>query len=60
METATEAANGQVRRLLTVLFAKRAKRHLAALAEIYGWSAEMLAEYEHRFIQTAKCVPVIN
>ena len=60
METATDFANAQVRRLATTLFAKRAKRHLKALADLYGWSPEMLTEYEQRFIQPAKCVPTIN
>ena len=58
METAEEFAEGQLRRFLTVLFVKRAKRHLKTLADLYGWSPEMLAENEQRFIQTAKFLPV--
>ena len=54
----TEFAEGQVRRLLTVLFNARAKRHLKTLADIYGWSPETLAENEARFIKTVACIPV--
>jgi len=57
METAEEFAEGQVRRFLTVLFTMRAKRHLKTLADLYGWSPELLAENESRFIKTAACVP---
>lgn len=57
METPREFAEAQVRRFLTVLFAARAKRHLRTLAELYGWSAETLAEHERRFIRVADMVP---
>lgn len=58
MDTPEEAAEAQVRRFLTILFVARAKRHLKALSEIYGWSPETLAENEARFIKIAECVPV--
>jgi len=57
METAEEFAEGQVRRFLTVLFVQRAKRHLKALADLYGWSPEQLAEAEQRFLKPATFVP---
>jgi hypothetical protein len=60
METPAEAAEAQVRRLLTTLFVLRAKRYLKALAEIYGWSPETVAEYEIRFIKNDECVPVFE
>ena len=60
METADEFAEAQVRRFLTVLFVTRAKRHLKALADLYGWSPELLAENEQRFIKTSDFVPIIK
>jgi hypothetical protein len=57
METAQEFAEGQVRRFMTVLFVARAKRHLKALAELYSWSPEQLADYETRFIKPAAFIP---
>jgi hypothetical protein len=57
METAQEFAEGQVRRFMTVLFVARAKRHLKALSELYGWSPEQLAEYETRFIKPTTFIP---
>ena len=45
---------------MTVLFVARAKRHLKALAELYGWSAETLATYEEEFIRVADFVPVFQ
>jgi hypothetical protein len=57
METADEFAEGQVRRFLTTLFVKRAQRHLKALAELYSWSPEMLAENEQRFLKSGLFVP---
>lgn len=60
METAEEYAAAQVRRLLTVLFVTRAKRHLQTLAELYGWSPEQLAEAEQRFIKTSDHVPTFR
>ena len=60
METSEEYASSQVRRLLTVLFVSRAKRHLKTLAELYSWSPEQLAEAEQRFIKTADFVPTFS
>jgi len=57
METADEFAVAQVRRFLTVLFTTRARRHLKALAELYNWSPERLAEVEQQFIKTSDMVP---
>ena len=57
MESPEEAAEAQVRRFITTLIIARRKRILKTLSEIYGWSPEMLAENEARFIQTADCVP---
>jgi len=57
MLTTDEFTDSQVRRFLTVLFTLRFKRHLKALADLYGWSPEMLAENEARFIKPANCVP---
>jgi hypothetical protein len=47
-----------VRRFLTILFYKRAQRHLRTLAEAYQLSPERLAELEERFLVTADCAPV--
>jgi hypothetical protein len=44
--------------MLTLLFTKRAKRHLKTLADSYGWSEELLAEYEERFIKPAELTPL--
>ena len=60
METRKEFAEAQVRKFLSVLFANRARRHLKTLAEIYGWSPEMLVEYEQRFIKPADVVPIFK
>jgi len=57
---AQEFADAQMRRFLTVLFVTRAKRHLKTLADLYGWSPEMCAEYEQRFIKPAEFVPRFN
>ncbi len=53
-----EYADSQIRRMLTLLFTKRAKRHLKTLADSYGWSEELLAEYEERFIKPAELTPL--
>jgi hypothetical protein len=58
METHKEFAESQIRRLLTVLFITRAKRHLKTLAELYEWTPEMLAAYEAQFIKLGEFVPV--
>ena len=50
----------QVRRFMTVLFVARAKRHLKALAELYGWSPETLALHEEEFILVVDFVPVFQ
>lgn len=47
-----------VRRFLTILFYKRAQRHLRTLAEHYQMSPEHLAELEERFLSLAECAPV--
>lgn len=47
----------QIRKFMTVLFTERAKRHLKTLAVEYGWSSQMLAEYETRFIKPVNFVP---
>ena len=60
METSEEYAAAQVRRFLTELFVSRAKRHLGALAELYSWSPEQLAEAEQRFIKASDCVPIFR
>ena len=60
METSQEFAEGQVRRLMTVLFISRARRHLRTLAAAYGWSPETLAAHEARFIRTADFIPVFS
>jgi hypothetical protein len=57
-QSRAEFEESQVRRLLTVLFLTRAKRHLKTLAEVYSWSPEQLLEYEERFIQYNACVPI--
>lgn len=57
-QSRAEFEESQVRRLMTVLFLTRAKRHLKTLAEVYSWSPEQLAEYEARFIQYNACVPI--
>lgn len=48
-----------LRQFLTVLFIKRAKRHLRALATLYNWSPEYLAEAETRFLQQAYLTPIL-
>jgi len=53
-------AEATVRKWMTVLFIQRAKRHLAALAERYKWTSTELAEYERRFIQDYRFVPVFT
>jgi len=53
METQQEFVDAQLRRFFTVLFTKRAQRHLQTLATIYGWSPETLAAHEQRFITAA-------
>jgi hypothetical protein len=57
METPKEFAESQVRRLMTVLFIARAKRHLRTLATLYGWPPETLALHEARFIRTESMIP---
>jgi hypothetical protein len=52
-----EYQEGQVRRFLTVLFMKRAQRHLRTLATLYGWSPEHLATMETRFLQQVRFTP---
>jgi hypothetical protein len=52
-----EYQEGQVRRFLTVLFMKRAQRHLRTLATLYGWSPDYLAAMEARFLQQVHFVP---
>jgi hypothetical protein len=53
-----DADEATVRRFLTILFYKRAQRHLRTLAELYQMSAEHLAELEERFLVTADCAPM--
>ena len=57
METTKEFAEGQVRRLMTVLFIARARRHLRTLAGLYSWTPETLAAHEARFIRTETMGP---
>jgi hypothetical protein len=57
MESTDEFTEGYIRRFLTTLYIARRRRHLKALADLYGWSPEALAEAEDRFIKTAECVP---
>lgn len=52
-----EYQESQVRLFLTVLFMKRAQRHLRTLATLYGWSPEHLTEMESRFLQQANFTP---
>ena len=52
-----EYQEGHVRRFLTVLFMKRAQRHLRTLATLYNWSPEHLAIMESRFLQQANFAP---
>ena len=52
-----EYQEGQVRRFLTVLFMKRAQRHLRTLATLNGWSPEHLATMETRFLQQVNFTP---
>jgi hypothetical protein len=49
-----------LRQFLTVLFMKRAQRHLRALATLYGWSPEYLAEAEKRFLQQSYLTPIMH
>lgn len=53
-----EYSESQVRKMMTLLFTKRAKRHLKSLADAYGWSDEQLAEYEEQFIKPAELTPI--
>ena len=55
-----EFAESQVRRFVTALCITRAKNLLARMAEIYGWSPTMLAEYEERFIKTSNFLPAFH
>jgi hypothetical protein len=57
METQREFNDAQLRRFFTVLFTVRAKRHLATLATVYGWSPEALAAHEARFLTPAAMSP---
>jgi len=50
METQSEFIDSQLRRFFTVLFTIRARRHLQTLATHYGWSPEVLADYQTRFL----------
>ena len=56
-QTPAALATSQTRRLFTVLFTVRAKRHLKTLADHYGWSPDVLKEHEQRFIRVADMVP---
>ena len=47
-----------VRRFLTILFYKRAQRHLRTLVEHYQMSPERLTELEERFLSLADCAPM--
>ncbi len=58
MESKQEFAERQARTFMTVLFTRRAERHLKTLAEIYNWSPEMLEEHKQRFIKPIKMIPV--
>jgi hypothetical protein len=49
--TIAEFAESQSRRFFTVFFTMRARRHLRTLAEQYGWSSEVLASHEARFLR---------
>lgn len=59
-QTPSMLAESQTRRLFTVLFTIRAKRHLKTLADHYGWSPDILAAHEQRFIRVADMVPRFN
>jgi hypothetical protein len=59
-QTPSEIALSQTRRFFTVLFTVRAKRHLKTLADHYGWSPDVLANYEQRFIRVADMVPLFG
>jgi hypothetical protein len=50
-DTRQDFIDCQLRRFLTVLFVTRARRHLATLATLYGWTEEQKAEYDERFIK---------
>lgn len=58
MESRTEYVTSQLRKLMTILFVERAKRHLRTLASAYGWTPEQLAKAETDFIRVAEFVPV--
>ena len=58
MESSAEYATSQLRKLMTILFVERAKRHLRSLANLYGWTAQELTDAEARFIMTRDFVPV--
>lgn len=56
-EPRKEFIDGQLRKFFTVLFVTRARRHLATLATLYGWTEEQKEEYDERFIKITDCVP---
>lgn len=50
-------ANAEIRKFMTLLFIERARRHLRTLATEYGWSPQVLAENEARFIKHVDMIP---
>ena len=55
-----EYRESQVRRFLSVLFMKRAQRHLKTLATLYNWTPEYLAAMEARFVQQVRFTPTFE
>lgn len=60
METPDEYEEAQTRKFMTYLFYLRAKRHLKTLAEIYGWSPELLQARENQFLIPSMFVPTFQ
>lgn len=58
MEPRVDYVESQLRKLMTILFVERARRHLRSLSILYGWTPTQLAEAETRFICVANFVPV--
>jgi len=59
-QMSSEEQETQIRCLLTLLFTLRAQRILKRLAVEYGWSPEMLAANEERFIIPSQMVPTFD
>ena len=57
MVTISMDANAEIRKFMTLLFIERARRHLRTLATEYGWSPQVLAENEARFIKHVDMIP---